>query len=177
MVWLNQQSKYFGKAQLYISKRVSSRNFAKVKIAIKKKPRKKLFYYLKIIYSSIKLFFFIILNIVKFVCLWFFWQFIGCNLFVYGDNKKAKRRINEQISEMQPEVDEKKKDEEIDFDNLLGLKDMNRLSRNVIAHTFSGNFKTIFVHFAVNVNKKLCDSFNDKQLLSNMNKNLLTKLY
>ncbi|ETO00362.1 hypothetical protein RFI_37085 [Reticulomyxa filosa] len=35
---------------------------------------------------------------------------------------------------------------------LLGLKNMNVLSRKVLAYAFSGNFRTLFVHFAVDVN-------------------------
>ncbi|ETO04419.1 hypothetical protein RFI_32979 [Reticulomyxa filosa] len=36
----------------------------------------------------------------------------------------------------------------------IGLRNKSALSRKV-AHTFSGNFRTLFVHFAVNINEKL----------------------
>ncbi|ETO01152.1 hypothetical protein RFI_36288 [Reticulomyxa filosa] len=42
---------------------------------------------------------------------------------------------------------------------LLGLKNRNVLSRKVLAHTFSGNFRTLFVHFAVD----LANNFNDSK--------------
>ncbi|ETO34483.1 hypothetical protein RFI_02610 [Reticulomyxa filosa] len=46
----------------------------------------------------------------------------------------------------------------------IGLRNKNALSRKVLSHTFSENFRTLFVHFAVNVNEKLIQpthNFND----------------
>ncbi|ETO10873.1 hypothetical protein RFI_26504, partial [Reticulomyxa filosa] len=54
---------------------------------------------------------------------------------------------------------------------LIGLKNRHQLSRDVIANTFSGNLRTLYVHFALNVNaqhlQQLCETFNKKQLESN----------
>ncbi|ETO01376.1 hypothetical protein RFI_36064, partial [Reticulomyxa filosa] len=53
---------------------------------------------------------------------------------------------------------------------LIGLNNRHQLSSDVIAHTFSGNLRTLYVHFAVNVNaqhlQQLCETFNKKQLES-----------
>ncbi|ETO34135.1 hypothetical protein RFI_02959 [Reticulomyxa filosa] len=48
---------------------------------------------------------------------------------------------------------------------VIKLLVLNVLSRKVLAHTFSGNFSTLFVHFAVDVNDQqlgqLAHNFND----------------
>ncbi|ETO02500.1 hypothetical protein RFI_34931, partial [Reticulomyxa filosa] len=46
---------------------------------------------------------------------------------------------------------------------LLGLKNSNVLSRKVLSHTFSGNFSTLFVHFAVDINDQLAHNFNNSK--------------
>ncbi|ETO16420.1 hypothetical protein RFI_20920 [Reticulomyxa filosa] len=47
----------------------------------------------------------------------------------------------------------------------IGLTNKNALSRKILAHTFSGNFRTLFVHFAVDINEQqltqLAHNFND----------------
>ncbi|ETO08416.1 hypothetical protein RFI_28971 [Reticulomyxa filosa] len=54
---------------------------------------------------------------------------------------------------------------------LLGLKNSNVLSRKVLAHTFSGNFRALFDHFAVDVNDQqliqLAHKFNDSKNIEN----------
>ncbi|ETO01243.1 hypothetical protein RFI_36197, partial [Reticulomyxa filosa] len=107
-----------------------------------------------------------------------------------SDNNTKKRRMNEQSSQMQvqvavrPEVNEKKKDEEITFSNMWKFssrirhnflcassqfkpKNLSQQHQSVIAHTFS-NLRTVYVHFAVNVNmqhlQQLCETFNNKHL-------------
>ncbi|ETO03525.1 hypothetical protein RFI_33880 [Reticulomyxa filosa] len=59
---------------------------------------------------------------------------------------------------------------------LLGLKNKNVLSRKVLAHTFSGNFRTLFVHFAVDVNdqqlSQLAHNFNDPKKCAKLNKKI-----
>ncbi|ETO11132.1 hypothetical protein RFI_26244 [Reticulomyxa filosa] len=47
----------------------------------------------------------------------------------------------------------------------LGLRNKNALSKKVLAHIFSGNFRTLFIHFEVDVNEQqlmqLAQNFNN----------------
>ncbi|ETO35503.1 hypothetical protein RFI_01560 [Reticulomyxa filosa] len=53
-------------------------------------------------------------------------------------------------------------------DSVIKLLGLNVLSRKILAHTFSGNFRTLFVHFAVDVNdqqpSQLAHNFNSKNV-------------
>ncbi|ETO02273.1 hypothetical protein RFI_35163, partial [Reticulomyxa filosa] len=51
----------------------------------------------------------------------------------------------------------------------IGLKNKNILPRKVLVHTVSGNFRTLFVHFAVDVNEQQLN-----QLDHNFNENSKT---